>query len=51
MWVTSIAGQIYLNLSVSKSNILKYNFKYISEKYIKSRLKVLFLIFSLKEVN
>ncbi len=45
--------------SMYKSSILKCHFKYISEKnikpisekYIKSRLKVYFPIFSLKEVN
>ncbi len=33
-----------------KSSIVKCHFKYISEKYIQSRLKVYFPIFSLKEV-
>ncbi len=39
-----------LRLFLSMSSILKCHFKYMSEKYIKSRLKVYFPIFCLKEV-
>ncbi len=52
-------AQIYFDFFLSMSSVLKFHFKYISEKYIKlisekyikSRLKVYFLLFSLKEVN
>ncbi len=57
-----LGAQIYFknisSFSKYNSSILKCNFKYISEKYIKpvsdkyikSKLKVYFLIFSLNEV-
>ncbi len=51
LWSTWILGADIFRPFLSISQVyLNVIFKYISEKYIKSRLKVYFPIFSLKEV-